>query len=200
MCVRRFIDECGRPPPTSLLNAAAGAHHVGGLLVRAYAQAGPVGSRSQIPDLLDELLLTPPGTPAPCRPARSARAAHTRPARRGLRAEGRDVHVGPHNRDRPPGQGLIGTLVQSVPPRVGDFRAASACYVTLRRTQPCPAQWSEEAWAEPGSAPAAGRRACSPSSRWGPTAVEFRSLVVSPSAVTGGTSMKSRYSTSSIRI
>ncbi|MEV5612401.1 hypothetical protein [Streptomyces sp. NPDC052225] len=57
MCVRRFIDEYGPASTDLATHAAADAHHVGGLLVRAYAQAVRAGRRSEILDLLDELLL-----------------------------------------------------------------------------------------------------------------------------------------------
>lgn len=57
MCVRRFIDEYGPATTDLATHAAADAHHVGGLLVRAYAQAVRAGRRSEILDLLDELLL-----------------------------------------------------------------------------------------------------------------------------------------------
>jgi hypothetical protein len=56
-CVRQFIAVYGPASSDLATHAAADGHHIGELLVRAYTQAGSVASRSQILDLLDQLLL-----------------------------------------------------------------------------------------------------------------------------------------------
>ncbi|MFD4998550.1 hypothetical protein [Streptomyces buecherae] len=56
-CVRRFIEEHGADSADVSTRAAADAHHIGEMLVRAYTQAGPATRRSEILNLLDDLLL-----------------------------------------------------------------------------------------------------------------------------------------------
>ncbi|MFF4453223.1 hypothetical protein [Streptomyces goshikiensis] len=56
-CVRRFLDVFGAASADIATGAAADAHHIGELLVRAHAQAGSAARRSEILDLLDQLLL-----------------------------------------------------------------------------------------------------------------------------------------------
>ncbi|KQX30691.1 hypothetical protein ASD97_12645 [Streptomyces sp. Root63] len=56
-CVRRFIEEHGADSGDISTRAAADAHHIGEILVRAYTQAGTASRRSDILNLLDELLL-----------------------------------------------------------------------------------------------------------------------------------------------
>ncbi|MFD9068502.1 NACHT domain-containing protein [Streptomyces lasiicapitis] len=56
-CVRRFLSVFGAASADLTTGAAADAHHIGELLVRANAQATSAASRSEILDLLDQLLL-----------------------------------------------------------------------------------------------------------------------------------------------
>ncbi|MFC7380644.1 AAA family ATPase [Sphaerisporangium rhizosphaerae] len=56
-CARRFIETHGAQVADIRFAAAADGRSISELLVRAYAQASAVGMRSQILDLLDELLL-----------------------------------------------------------------------------------------------------------------------------------------------
>ncbi|MGW0977462.1 hypothetical protein [Streptomyces griseus] len=56
-CVRRFLAVFGADSADLTTGAAADAHHIGELLVRAYAQADSAARRSEILDLLDQLLL-----------------------------------------------------------------------------------------------------------------------------------------------
>ncbi|MEV5200129.1 hypothetical protein [Streptomyces sp. NPDC053720] len=56
-CVRRFVTVFGAASADLSRDAAADAHHIGRLLVRAYAQAPSPAIRSAILDLLDQLLL-----------------------------------------------------------------------------------------------------------------------------------------------
>ncbi|MEV4926366.1 NACHT domain-containing protein [Streptomyces roseoverticillatus] len=56
-CVRRFLEVFGSASADLSTGAAADAHHIGELLVRAYAQAASAARRSEILDLLDQLLL-----------------------------------------------------------------------------------------------------------------------------------------------
>ncbi|MFE4828524.1 hypothetical protein [Streptomyces sp. NPDC056672] len=56
-CVRRFTEVHGTDAADISTGAAADAHHIGELLIRAYAQAGSTSRRSEILDILDELLL-----------------------------------------------------------------------------------------------------------------------------------------------
>ncbi|MBX9392509.1 hypothetical protein K4749_02570 [Streptomyces sp. TRM72054] len=56
-CVRRFVAVFGAASADFARGAAADARHIGRLLVRAYAQASSPGLRSEILDLLDQLLL-----------------------------------------------------------------------------------------------------------------------------------------------
>ncbi|MFG3282247.1 hypothetical protein [Streptomyces sp. NPDC048111] len=56
-CVRRFLDVFGAASADIRTGAAADAHHVGELLVRAHTQAGSAARRSEILDLLDQMLL-----------------------------------------------------------------------------------------------------------------------------------------------
>lgn len=56
-CVRRFLKVCGPASADLATGAAADAHHIGELLVRAHAQAASAARRSEILDLLDDLLL-----------------------------------------------------------------------------------------------------------------------------------------------
>ncbi|WP_234347759.1 ATP-binding protein [Streptomyces specialis] len=55
-CVKRFLTALG-PSSADLASGAAAAHHIGKLLVRAHAQAASAARRSEILDLLDQLLL-----------------------------------------------------------------------------------------------------------------------------------------------
>lgn len=57
MCVRRFLTVFGPASADRASGAAADAHHIGELLVRAHAQAASAARRSEILDLLDQLLL-----------------------------------------------------------------------------------------------------------------------------------------------
>ncbi|MGW3425355.1 hypothetical protein [Streptomyces phaeochromogenes] len=57
MCVRRFLRVLGPASADLARGAAADAHHIGELLVRAHAQASSAARRSEILDLLDQLLL-----------------------------------------------------------------------------------------------------------------------------------------------
>lgn len=56
-CIRRFLTMFGVASADLATRAAADAHHIGGLLVRAHAQATSAARRSEILDLLDQLLL-----------------------------------------------------------------------------------------------------------------------------------------------
>ncbi|MFI7244891.1 hypothetical protein [Streptomyces qinglanensis] len=56
-CHRRFIEEHGAASGDISIRAAVNAHHIGELLVRAYTQAGTASRRSDILNLLDDLLL-----------------------------------------------------------------------------------------------------------------------------------------------
>ncbi|OON72444.1 hypothetical protein [Streptomyces tsukubensis] len=56
-CVRRFLTVSGAASADLSTGAAADAHHIGKLLVRAHAQAASAARRSEILDLLDQLLL-----------------------------------------------------------------------------------------------------------------------------------------------
>ncbi|MEU3597213.1 ATP-binding protein [Streptomyces sp. NPDC006798] len=56
-CVRRFIEEHGADSADISTRAAADAHHIGEILVRAYTQVGSSSRRSGVLDLLDNLLL-----------------------------------------------------------------------------------------------------------------------------------------------
>ncbi|MEV5376182.1 hypothetical protein AB0L26_09465 [Streptomyces nondiastaticus] len=56
-CVRQFLKVFGSASADLSTKAAADAHHIGELLVRAYAQAASAARRSEILDLLDQLLL-----------------------------------------------------------------------------------------------------------------------------------------------
>ncbi|MEU4173714.1 serine protease [Streptomyces sp. NPDC026589] len=56
-CVRRFIEVFGPASADLSTHAAADAHQIGELLVRAHVQAGAAARRSEILDLLDQLLL-----------------------------------------------------------------------------------------------------------------------------------------------
>ncbi|MEV7021388.1 hypothetical protein [Kitasatospora sp. NPDC093558] len=56
-CVRRFIALYGPAAGDLATHAAADAHHIGELLVRAYTQAGSPARRAEVLDLLDQLLL-----------------------------------------------------------------------------------------------------------------------------------------------
>ncbi|MGQ7753632.1 hypothetical protein ACUN29_35000 [Streptomyces sp. WC2508] len=56
-CVRRFVAVSGAASADLARSAAADAHHIGRLLVRGYAQAPSPVRRSEILDLLDQLLL-----------------------------------------------------------------------------------------------------------------------------------------------
>ncbi|MGP3925241.1 hypothetical protein [Streptomyces sp. 8N616] len=56
-CVRRFVAVFGAASADFARGAAADARHIGRLLVRAYVQASSPGLRSEILDLLDQLLL-----------------------------------------------------------------------------------------------------------------------------------------------
>lgn len=56
-CVRRFLTVFGAASADLATRAAADAHHIGELLVRAHAQATSAARRSEILDLLDQLLL-----------------------------------------------------------------------------------------------------------------------------------------------
>ncbi|MFI0982145.1 hypothetical protein ACH4SP_34710 [Streptomyces sp. NPDC021093] len=56
-CVRRFLKVFGPASADLRTSAAADAHHIGELLVRAHAQAASAARRSEILDLLDRLLL-----------------------------------------------------------------------------------------------------------------------------------------------
>ncbi|MFI9742515.1 hypothetical protein [Streptomyces sp. NPDC052494] len=56
-CVRRFLTVFGAASADLSTRAAADAHHIGELLVRAHAQATSAARRSEILDLLDQLLL-----------------------------------------------------------------------------------------------------------------------------------------------
>ncbi|WP_408995617.1 NACHT domain-containing protein [Streptomyces ipomoeae] len=56
-CARRFVEIHGQDAGDIRTRAAADARHVGELLIRAYAQATSISSRTQILDLLDQLLL-----------------------------------------------------------------------------------------------------------------------------------------------
>ncbi|MFF7815392.1 NACHT domain-containing protein [Streptomyces sp. NPDC007945] len=56
-CVRRFLTVFGAASADLATGAAADAHHIGELLVRAHAQATSAARRSEILDLLDRLLL-----------------------------------------------------------------------------------------------------------------------------------------------
>lgn len=56
-CVRRFIEVFGAASVDLSTRAAADAHQIGELLVRAHVQAGSAARRSEILDLLDQLLL-----------------------------------------------------------------------------------------------------------------------------------------------
>ncbi|MFJ1593566.1 hypothetical protein ACIOD0_25470 [Kitasatospora albolonga] len=56
-CVRRFIEEHGADSGDISTRAAVDAHHIGEILVRAYTQAGTASRRSDILNLLDDLLL-----------------------------------------------------------------------------------------------------------------------------------------------
>ncbi|MBL1085912.1 ATP-binding protein [Streptomyces actinomycinicus] len=56
-CVRRFLTVLGAASADRASGAAADAHHIGELLVRAHAQAPSAARRSEILDLLDRLLL-----------------------------------------------------------------------------------------------------------------------------------------------
>ncbi|UED88780.1 ATP-binding protein [Streptomyces profundus] len=56
-CVRRFLKAVSPASPRLAGGTTADAHHVGELLVRAHAQATPAERRSEILDLLDQLLL-----------------------------------------------------------------------------------------------------------------------------------------------
>lgn len=56
-CVRRFIEEHGAESGDISTRAAADAHRIGGMLVRADTQAGTALRRSGILNLLDTLLL-----------------------------------------------------------------------------------------------------------------------------------------------
>lgn len=56
-CVRRFLTVFGPASADMATGAAADAHHIGELLVRAYAQSPSAARRSEILDLLDRLLL-----------------------------------------------------------------------------------------------------------------------------------------------
>ncbi|MFI9250019.1 NACHT domain-containing protein [Streptomyces sp. NPDC053069] len=57
MCVRRFLAVFGAASADLASGAAADAHHIGELLVRAHAQAASAARRREILDLLDQLLL-----------------------------------------------------------------------------------------------------------------------------------------------
>ncbi|MEH0399173.1 ATP-binding protein [Streptomyces sp. B21-088] len=56
-CVRRFVAVFGAASADFSRSVAADARHIGRLLVRAYAQASSPARRSEILDLLDQLLL-----------------------------------------------------------------------------------------------------------------------------------------------
>ncbi|MFB8242946.1 hypothetical protein ACFC58_41065 [Kitasatospora purpeofusca] len=56
-CVRRFLTVFGAVSADLANRAAADAHHIGELLVRAHSQATSAARRSEILDLLDDLLL-----------------------------------------------------------------------------------------------------------------------------------------------
>ncbi|NUP22281.1 MAG: hypothetical protein HOZ81_40715 [Streptomyces sp.] len=56
-CVRRFVAVFGAASADLARGAAADARHIGRLLVRAYVQAASPARRSEILDLLDQLLL-----------------------------------------------------------------------------------------------------------------------------------------------
>lgn len=56
-CVRRFLTVFGAASADLATGAAADAHHIGELLVRANAQAAPAACRSEILDLVDQLML-----------------------------------------------------------------------------------------------------------------------------------------------
>ncbi len=55
--VRRFVAVSGAASADFARGAAAGARHIGRLLVRAYVQASSPARRSDFLDLLDQLLL-----------------------------------------------------------------------------------------------------------------------------------------------
>ncbi|BAJ26628.1 MULTISPECIES: ATP-binding protein [Kitasatospora] len=57
-CVRRFLKVFGKDAADLRTGAAADAHRIGELLVRAHARATPRSRRAEILDLMDELLLT----------------------------------------------------------------------------------------------------------------------------------------------
>ncbi|MFC4328864.1 hypothetical protein ACFPC0_13730 [Streptomyces andamanensis] len=57
LCVRRFLKVFGAASAELSRGAAADARHIGDLLVRALTQAGPAARRSDVLDLLDQLLL-----------------------------------------------------------------------------------------------------------------------------------------------
>ncbi|MFD0561203.1 hypothetical protein ACFQ2M_03595 [Kitasatospora saccharophila] len=56
-CARRFLEVFGKDAADIRTRAAADAHHIGELLVRAHARATPRVRRTEILDLLDGLLL-----------------------------------------------------------------------------------------------------------------------------------------------
>lgn len=56
-CVRRFVAVFGAASADLARGAAADARHIGRLLVRAYVQAASPARRSEVLDLLDQLLL-----------------------------------------------------------------------------------------------------------------------------------------------
>ncbi len=56
-CVRQFLAVSGAASADITTRAAADAHHIGELLVRAHAQGASAARRSEILDLLDQLLL-----------------------------------------------------------------------------------------------------------------------------------------------
>ncbi|MHC3816817.1 NACHT domain-containing protein [Streptomyces sp. DT9] len=56
-CVRRFLTVFGAASADLATDASADTHHIGELLVRAHAQAASAARRSEILDLLDQLLL-----------------------------------------------------------------------------------------------------------------------------------------------
>ncbi|WP_432126824.1 hypothetical protein [Streptomyces sp. bgisy082] len=58
VCVRRFLKVFAPTSVDLASGTAAGAHRIGKLMVRAYAQASSATRRSEILDLLDQLLLT----------------------------------------------------------------------------------------------------------------------------------------------
>ncbi|MER6913394.1 hypothetical protein ABT354_17145 [Streptomyces sp. NPDC000594] len=57
LCVRRFIEEHGTDSGDISTRAAADAHRIGEILIRAYTQASSASRRSDILNLLDDLLL-----------------------------------------------------------------------------------------------------------------------------------------------